>query len=67
MAHFHINCNRGAGDFLKFIWLSQVRKLMEDCNGVREANGITLCSKGEIPYCVSRKPPLDVARPRATT
>ena len=32
---------------------------MKGGNGVSEANGITLCSKGEIPYCVSRKPPLD--------
>ena len=32
---------------------------MEGGYEVREANVVTLCSKGEIPYCVSRKPSLD--------
>ena len=45
----------------------EVRKEMKDGNGESEANVVTLCSKCEIPHCVSRKPPLDVARPRATT
>ena len=39
---------------------------MKDGNGESVANVVTLCLKGEIPHCVSRKPPLDVARPRAT-
>ena len=37
----------------------EVRKLMEGGNGVSEANVVTLCSKGEMPYCVSQKRPLD--------
>ena len=36
-------------------------------NVASETSEVTLCSKCEIPHCVSRKPPLDVARPRATT
>ncbi len=39
---------------------------MKGGNGESVANVVTLCLKGEIPHCVSRKPPLDVARPRAT-
>ncbi len=35
---------------------------MKGGNGVTNGSGITLCLKGEIPYCVSRKRPLDVAR-----
>ncbi|MBR5711799.1 MAG: hypothetical protein IKX40_13675 [Thermoguttaceae bacterium] len=31
----------------------EVRKEMEGGNEVREANVVTLCSKGEIPYCVA--------------
>ena len=49
------------------------RKEMEGGNGVREANGITQFTNGEpklwrrvYPNDASRKPPLDVARLRAT-
>ena len=30
---------------------------MEGGNGVSEANVVTLCSKGEIPYCVAENAP----------
>ena len=39
----------------------RVYQPLEGGNEVSEANVVTLCSKGEIPYCVSRKRPLDGA------
>ena len=34
---------------------------MKGGNGANAVSEVTLCSKGEIPYCVSRKRPLDGA------